>query len=204
MTAGSRATRTVAEVLRKRRVVLLHPSCRAAVAIGHRSIDHIKATLPFIQPNLMIGLQGGVGEIHRAPLDVEDTIGRCTRHRGEHTAQAPWVTRATNPPQIIRALVVPVSEDGIVVGEPRQANVGKVGSRGRELSRPIGRYIDARERRVVQCEWERQWNSGHYIITMIAGVCSAWHDTAPYLTDRVYAAGRCRCRCRRRREGSGS
>ena len=90
------------------------------------------------------------------------------------------------------------------MAEPRQANVGKVGSCRRKLSRAIGRYVDARERRVVECEWERQWNIGHHIIPVIPAVGRAWHDAAPYLTDRVDPAGRCwrRCRCWRKRSRS--
>src|SRR6476619_3647268 len=61
--AAGRATRAVAEVLSKGRVVLLHSSCCASVAIGHRAVDHIKATLALIQPQLVVGRQSRVGKI---------------------------------------------------------------------------------------------------------------------------------------------
>ena len=138
LSAGSPATRAVAEVLGKGSVVFLHSRCGAAVAKGHCSINHIKAALPLIQPQLMVGLLRRVGEIDRAPLDVEYPIGRSARYRGINTARATRVSRAANPPQIIRALVLPVWEYTVVVGEPRQADVGKVCSRGRKLGIAIG------------------------------------------------------------------
>ena len=152
MPAAGRAACAIAEILRKGGVVLLYSSRGTRVAVTHRPVDHIKAALPLIQSQLVVGRQGRVSKIHCAPFNVEYPVGRSARYRGENTAGAPWVTRAANPTQIIRALVVPVREHRVVVAEPWQANVGKVGGRGRELSRPIGRYIDARERRVVQRE----------------------------------------------------
>src|SRR5206468_4049003 len=41
-----------------------------------------------------------------------------------------------------------------------------------------------------------------YAEPVIADIYRAWHDAAPDLTDRVYAAGRCWRRCRRQRECS--
>src|SRR5205814_3249990 len=117
--AGSRASRAVAEILSKGGVVFLHSRCGAAVAIGHRAVDHIKACLSLIQSQLVVGRQGRIGKIYCAPLNIEDPIGRGAGYRGVNTARAPWVTRAANPAQIIRALVVPVREHRIVVGKPR-------------------------------------------------------------------------------------
>ena len=53
--ASSRATTAVAEVLGKGGVVLLHSRCGRCVAISHRAIDHVKARLPLIQPQLEVG-----------------------------------------------------------------------------------------------------------------------------------------------------
>jgi len=78
--ASSRTTRAVAEVLVKGGVILLHSGRGAAIASGYRAVDDIKPTLPFVQPQLMIGLLGRVSEIHSAPFEVEDTIRRGARH----------------------------------------------------------------------------------------------------------------------------
>ena len=138
----------------------------------------------------MVGLLRRVGKIHRAPFNVEYPIGRRPRHRSENTAGAPWVSRATNPAKIIRALVIPVREHRIVMGEPRQANVSKVGSHGRELGIAIGRQIDRSEALVVQRVREWQRNGGDGIIPVIADVGRAWHDAAAYLIYHVQANAR--------------
>jgi hypothetical protein len=96
--AAGRASRAVAEILRKGRVVLLHSSCGAAVPIGHRAVDYVEAALALIQPQLVVGLQGGVGKINRAPLNVEYPVGRSARYRGENTALAVRIRCAPNPP----------------------------------------------------------------------------------------------------------
>src|SRR6185295_16816414 len=54
LAAASRATGAVAEVLRKDGVALLHSTCGAGVAVSHRAIHHIEATLPLIQPYLVV------------------------------------------------------------------------------------------------------------------------------------------------------
>jgi hypothetical protein len=180
--ASSCTTRAVAEVLRKSGVVSLHSRRGAGVAVAHRAVDHIEATLPLIQSQFMIGLLGGVSEIDSAPFDVENPIGRRATHRAVNTAEAARIRRAASPTQIVRPLVVPVWVDGVVVGSPWHADVSKRRIRGRELGVAVGRYIDARIRRVVQREWERYCQIGYYIISMIAGVCRACHYAAPYLT----------------------
>ena len=156
----------------------------------------------------MVGLLGGVGEIHRAPFDVEDTIGRSARYRGVNAAGATRVSCTANPAQIISSLVVPIRHDRVVVAEPRQADVGKVGSHGRELGIAVGRHIDAGERQVVQRVTEGKRNTGYHIIPVITAIRRAWYDAAADLTYYIMAAG-CRrwrgswgwsiSRCRRRR-----
>ena len=78
----------------------------------------------------------GVAEIYRAPLDVKDTIGRSARHRRIDAAGAAKESYATF--LCIRALVLPVWQDGVVVVRPRQANVSRGVIRSRELGIAIG------------------------------------------------------------------
>ena len=58
LTAGSRTTRSVAEVLRKGRIVLLHSRRGTGVTISHCAVDHVKACLPLVQPQLEVGSAG--------------------------------------------------------------------------------------------------------------------------------------------------
>jgi hypothetical protein len=76
------------------------------------------------------------------------------------------------------------------VAEPRQADVGKVGTHGRELGIAVGRQIDRGEALVVQREWEGQGDNGDCIIPVIADVRGAWHDAAAYLIYHVRANAR--------------
>jgi len=76
------------------------------------------------------------------------------------------------------------------MGEPRQANVSKVGSHGRELGIAIGRQIDRSEALVEQRVREWQRNGGDGIIPVIADVGRAWHDAAAYLIYHVQANAR--------------
>ena len=93
--AGRRTTGAVAEVLRKVRcAVFLHSTCGAAVAESDRAPDHIKLIRPLIQLQLVIGRHGRIGEIHGAPFDIENSIGRGARYRGENTAGATRESRA--------------------------------------------------------------------------------------------------------------
>ncbi len=84
------------------------------------------------------------------------------------------------------------------MAEPRQADVGKVGSHGRELGVAVGRHIDAGERQVVQRVTERKRDTGYHIVPVIAAVRRAWHDAA---ADLIYHV--CATRCRRWRWGRG-
>jgi hypothetical protein len=78
--ASSRTTRAVAEVLSKDGVVFLHSRRGAGVALIHRTVNHIEATLPLIQPQLVVGTLAGVVEIDGAPFDVKDSIRRTPGH----------------------------------------------------------------------------------------------------------------------------
>ena len=80
LSASSRTSRAVTEVLSEDGVVPLDSGRRTCVALGHRAVDHIEATLPLIQPQLVVGLLGGVVEIDGAPFDVEDSIGWTPGH----------------------------------------------------------------------------------------------------------------------------
>ena len=55
LTTGSRATGAVAEVLSSERVVSLHSGCGRCVAVTHCAVDHVKAWLSLVQPQLEAG-----------------------------------------------------------------------------------------------------------------------------------------------------
>ena len=187
--ASSRATRAVAEVLGKGRVVLLHSRRGTGVTISHCTVDHVKARLPLIQPQLEVGT-AAPWEILRPPLNVEDTVGSRSTYRCEDAE-----------PGIDQIQVVPIRVDGVVVGEPRQALVRKGGICCRELGITVGRQIDRGEGLVVQGVGEWQRDGDHGIIAMIAGVRRTRYDAAADLSYRVLrrASRRARRCCRRRR-----
>ena len=119
--------------------------------------------LPFIQPQLVIA-SAATAEIGGTPFDVEDTIWRSAGKRGEN---ASWASGE---------LVVPIREYGVVVGSPRQADVGKGRIGGRELGIAVGRQIDAGESLVVQGVTEGKRDSGYQIICVIPDIGRAGHD----------------------------
>jgi len=184
LSASRRTTGAVAEVLSKERVVSLHPGCGRCVAKGHRAIDHIKPALSLIQPQFVVGPHGDIGKVDRAPFDIEDPVGRTARHRCEDTAGSTRKSRA--PALRIGALVIPVGEDGVVVGGPRQrTNVGESRVGSRELRIAVGRHVDAVKGLVVQRVRKRQRNGGYLIVPVIAAIGRAWHDIAAYLIYHV-------------------
>ena len=134
---------------------------------------------------------GGVVEIDGAPFDVKDTVGGTAGHRGINPAGAARIPRAASPTQVIRAQVVPVGEDRVVMAVPWQADVSEGVLRGRELGIAVGRHINACVSLIVERERKGERNVGDYVIAMIAGVCRALHTTAAYLTYRVLADARC-------------
>ena len=188
MSASRRTTRAVAEVLVKVSA-LLYSTCGGCVAQSHRAIDHIKPALSLIQPQLVVGPHGDIGKVNRAPFDIEDPVGRCARHRGEDAAGSTRESRA--PAVCIGALVIPVREDGVVMGGPRQrTDIGKGRIGSRKLRIPVGRHVDAVKGLVVQGVRERQRNGGYLIVRVIAAIDRARHDTASYLSEHVLADAR--------------
>src|SRR5207244_13026597 len=96
-------------------------------------------------------------EILVTEFDVEDPIGRSATNRGEDPEASEY-----------RVLVVPVWIDGVVVGCPRQANVGEGAIRGRELSVTVGRQIHRVKRLVIQGVGEGQCHGGGAVVGRIA------------------------------------
>ena len=178
MSASRPTTGAVAEVLNKERVVSLHACCGRCVAITHCAVDHVKAYLSLVQPQLEVGAATS-GEVLRTPFNVEDAVGSSATYRGKYPK-----------PAVDQIEVVPIRVDRVVVGEPRQTLVGKGRIGGRELSVAIGRQIDRGEALVVQREWEWQGHGGNCIIPVIADVRGAWHDAAAYLVYHVRANAR--------------
>ena len=121
MPARGRSTRAVAEVLNESAVVSLHPRCGRCVAASHCSVDHIEATLSLVQPQLDVG-SAAPREVLCPPLNVEYAVRCCAAYRGEDAGRA-----------IDQIQIIPVRVDGVIVGKPRQALVGKGRIRGREL-----------------------------------------------------------------------
>jgi hypothetical protein len=189
LSASRRTTGAVAEVLSKKRVISLHSTCGAGVAESDRAIDHIKPALPLIQPQFVVGPHGDIGKVDRAPFDIEDPVGRSARNRGENAAGSTRKSRA--PGLRIGALVVPVGEDGEVVGGPWQrTDIGESRVGSHELGIAVGRHIDAVKGLVVQGVRERQRNVCYLIVPVIAAIGRPWHDAAAYLSEHVLADAR--------------
>jgi hypothetical protein len=185
LSASSRTTCAVAEVLCKVSD-FLHSRRGTGVTITHCAVDHVKACLALIQPQFEAGI-AAPREVLRPPFNVEDAVGCSATDRGEYAE-----------PSIDQIQVVPIREDRVVVGSPRQANVSKGGIGGRELRVAVGRQIDRGKGLVVQRVREWQRDRGDCIVPVIADVGSAWHDTAANLRYRVLVARRtrrCGCRC---------
>jgi hypothetical protein len=125
--ASSRHTCAVAEVLNESGVVSLYPRSSRCVAVVHSTVDHVEATLPLIQSQLKVGT-AAAREVLRPPLNVEDAVWSRATYRREYAE-----------PAIDQIEVVPVWEDGVVMGSPRQASVseGCIGSH--ELGITVGR-----------------------------------------------------------------
>src|SRR2546421_12509644 len=108
----------------------------------------------------------GAREILVTEFDVEDAIGRRATNRGEDPEASEY-----------RVLVVPVWIDGVVVGCPRQANVGKGAIRGGELSLTVGRQFHRVQRLVIQVVGEGVCHGGAVVLAMVANVRVARDDT---------------------------
>jgi hypothetical protein len=88
-------------------------------------------------------------------------------------------SEVTMPPGRSRELVVPVWENGVVVGSPRQGTrVNPEVIHGRELGIAVGRQIDAGESLIVQGVTGGKRDSGYQIIRVITNVRRARHDAA--------------------------
>jgi hypothetical protein len=168
--ASSRLTGTVAEVLVKGGVVFLYSSRGRCIAAAHCAVNHVKACLSLVQPQLEAGT-AAPREVLRTPLDVEDTVGSSATYRREYTK-----------PTINQIQVIPVWEDRVIVGAPRQALVGEGRIGGHKLRIAVRRQIDVCEGLVVQRVREGQRDGGHRIIPVIADVGGAWHDAAADLS----------------------
>ena len=185
MPASSRHTCAVTEVLNESGVVSLYPRSSRCVAVVHSTVDHVEATLPLIQSQLKVGT-AAAREVLRPPLNVKDAVGSSATYRCEYAK-----------PAVDQIQIVPVWEDRVVVGGPRQASISKRRIGSHELGVAVGRQIDRSECLVVQRVREGQRNGGHRVIPVIADVGRAWHDTPADLIDRVLTHARCRRRCRR-------
>src|SRR4029453_2880715 len=107
-------------------------------------------------------------------------VRRSAADRREDTAGA---TRETCAASLrIRALIVPVWKDSVVVGSPWQANIREGGIRRRQLSVAVGGQIDAGKCGVVEPVAKRQSNSRDQIVRAVANVGGARDNRAAYLT----------------------
>ena len=125
----------------------MHSRGRATVALIHSTVNNIETILPFVQSQLKIRLLTGSGEIDGAPFDVEDAIRRSTGNRRVNATVAAGVSRAAAV--CIRAQIIPVRVDAVVVVGPWQTNVGECRICRRELGISVGRDIHAVESLVV-------------------------------------------------------
>ena len=74
MPTSSSTSRAVAEVLNESAVISLHSRCGRSVAVSHCAVDHIKAALSLVQPQLDIRTAAS-RKVLRPPLNVEDAVG---------------------------------------------------------------------------------------------------------------------------------
>src|SRR6516164_6006027 len=100
LSASSGATHTVAEILRKGGVVLLHPCRGRCVAVTHCAVDHIEASLSLVKPQLEVG-SATPREVLAAVLDVKDAVGSSTANGGKYPKATVYIVQ-----------IVPVREDG--------------------------------------------------------------------------------------------
>jgi hypothetical protein len=113
LTASRSASRAIAEVLSKERVVPLHSGCGRCVAATRCAVDYVKAQLPFVQSQLEAGT-AAPREVLCTPLNIEDAVGSSAAYRCEYTK-----------PAVDQIQVIPIREDRVVVGGPWQALVGE-------------------------------------------------------------------------------
>ncbi len=140
-----------------------------------------------MQPEFEVGT-AGPREVLRPPFDVEDPVGSSATYRCEYAK-----------PTIDQIQVVPVWQDGVVVVGPRQARVGKGRIGCRELGIAVGGQIDACVSDATEVVRERQRDSRHRIITVIADIGCARDNAVAALvystTTRHWRRCRRWCRC---------
>ena len=109
----------------------MHSGGRATVALIHRTVNNIETILPFVQPQLEIRSLAGITEIDGAPFDVEDAVRRSAGNRRINATGAAGVSRAAAV--CIRAQIIPVRVDAVVVVGPWQTDIGECRVGTREL-----------------------------------------------------------------------
>jgi len=171
--ASSRTARAVAEVLNKGAVVFLYSGCGRCVAISRCAINHVKACLSLVQPQLDVGT-AAPWEILRPPLNIENAVRRSATYRGEYAKST-----------VNQIQVVPVREDRVVMGGPRQALVGEGRVGGHELRIAVGGQVNRGIHLIVQRVREGKRDRCDRIIPVVTDVHRARHDTATYLIDSV-------------------
>ena len=129
-------------------------------------------------------------EVHSAPLDVEDPVGRTARSRSEDAAYAAGISRAATA-HLIRAQIVPVREDRPVHGSCRQADIAQGVVKAVELQVAVGRDPGRDEGLVIYLDVERQTDERCAVVGVIAGIVRARHNGAARKGEDVIA--RCGC-----------
>ena len=125
----------------------MHSGSRATVALIHRTVNNIETILPFVQSQFEVRSLARIEKVDGAPFDVEDAVRRSTGNRRVNATVAARVTRAAAV--CIRAQIIPVRVNAVVVIGPWQTNVGECRICRRELGISVGRNIHAVESLVV-------------------------------------------------------
>jgi len=167
------AANAIAEILGKDGIVFLHTGGGRQVTAGYGAVDDIEATLSLVQPQLKVRT-ATPRKVLCSPLNVEDAVGSGATYRCEDAEAS-----------VDQIQIVPVREDRVVMGSPRQASISKGRIGGHKLGIAVGRQIDRREGLVVQRVREWQRDGGYCVVPVIADVRGARYDAAPYLSYRV-------------------
>ena len=163
----------------------------------------LQVGIVLIQTSLKILRRRVVGKQHGAPFDVEDTVRRCARDRGEHTAVSTGEACAAAQTEI-GAHILPHREDGEVirpdVWRRRQTVCNEAARliRHHEVEASVRAYVHAGEGLVIQREWEGQRDWRVYVVTVITRIGVARHDRIGAIGYGVLRATRRRGNCWRR------
>ena len=175
-------TTRIAPVLIEVRVIFFHSYHQLAVvwcSCGRDGVvDVLERWRPvFVQGNLIIQ-RVRRAEVHRAPLDIEDPVGRAACCGGEDSVR---------------------NEDSLVAPE-RCQRVGSAGDSKRRAGdsktvaeRPKGRVtigpdVDTCEVLIIQVDRERKYNVGAAIVTIKAEVVHARHERSRVQSEGVVSA----------------